>query len=240
MLAHDSDAAEQVAHTGRRRHLSNVAASHIRDLVVSGEISGGEYLRPAQLAAQLGISITPVREALLMLCAENFVALEPQRGFVAVPLTRDDILDLFHAQGLIAGELAARAAGMAGEPALRELRRMQDELEAAARVGANNDVEQINFEFHRFINKLPGAPKLEWVLRTFVRYTPRRYFANIEGWRSASVRDHHDILDALASADPEQARAAAQTHVRHAGELLVEHFSRRAAWTAGPSPEPGP
>jgi DNA-binding GntR family transcriptional regulator len=213
---------------------SDAAASYVRDLIMSGEARAGAYLRPDHLARELGMSNTPVREALLTLRAENFVALEPHRGFVVVQLTPEDVSDLFVTLAFIAGELAARAAAVVTDQNIADLLALQEQLKAAVRDGRPVEVEQLNFEFHRLINVLPQSPKLQWVMSTIVRYSPRRFFARIEGWQQASAEDHDRILQALKARDGHGARAAVHTHMSHAGELLITHLSRRGAWAIPP------
>ncbi|MCP9972532.1 GntR family transcriptional regulator [Actinomadura madurae] len=104
---------------GRRRQLSDEVADYVRELIMSGQVRHGEFLRLERVADDLGISVTPVREALLSLRGEGFVTLEPRRGFMPAPLTRQDVQDLFEAQAYFAGELAARAAGRITEGSWR-------------------------------------------------------------------------------------------------------------------------
>ncbi len=120
---------------GRRRQLSDEVAAYVRDLIMSGQVRHGEFLRLERIAEDLGISVTPVREALLSLRGEGFVTLEPRRGFMPPPLTRQDVQDLFEAQAYFAGELAARAAGTIAETELASLDRFQAQLEAASEAG---------------------------------------------------------------------------------------------------------
>jgi DNA-binding GntR family transcriptional regulator len=219
----------------RRAQLGDEAATHVRELIMSGALESGTYLRPDRFAADLGISITPVREGLLALRGEGFVQLVPHHGFVVSPLTRSDIGDLYQAQAWLAGELAARAARHADAAALIELERRQRSLEAAAGAGDSRLVERENYAFHRGINRTAQAPKLAWLLSVATRYAPRRFFPTIRGWVIASVEDHRPVLDALRSADEEAARAAMRRHIEHAGALLASHLG------AGPAvDEPGP
>jgi DNA-binding GntR family transcriptional regulator len=213
---------------------SDAAACYVRDLIMSGEVHAGAYLRPERLAQELRMSITPVREALLTLRAENFVTLEPRRGFVVAQLTPEDVSDLFVTLAFIAGELAARAAAVITDEDVADLVNLQERLEAAVRNGRTVEVEQLNFEFHRLINVLPRSPKLQWVMSTIVRYSPRRFFARIEGWQQASAEDHDRILQALKTRDGQEARAAVHAHMSHASELLITHLSRRGAWAIPP------
>ena len=92
-----------------RAQLSDEVAGHLRAAIMSGTLRPGTFIRLDETAAQLGVSITPVREALLTLRGEGMVRLEPHRGHVVLPLTRRDIEDIFWLQSIIAKELAATA-----------------------------------------------------------------------------------------------------------------------------------
>lgn len=208
----------------RVRQLSDEVAAHVRELIMTGEVDSGTYLRPERFAAELGISVTPVREGLLALRGEGFVQLVPRHGFLVSPLSRADVEDLYQAQGWLAGELAARAARRADPAVLDELERRQESLEAAALAGDSRRVEQENHEFHRSVNRTAEAPKLAWMLTVATRYAPRRFFPTIRGWVIASVEDHRPVIEALRNADAEAARIAMRRHIEHAGALLAAHL----------------
>lgn len=219
----------------RRAQLSDEASSHIRDMIISGQLPSGTFIRLDRMADMLDMSATPVREALVLLRGEGFVQLEPHRGFVVAPMSKEDVLDLFWVQSELAGELAARATATITDADVDELRRMQTELEAASQRGASDEIERLNFLVHRRINLLARSPKLAWFLRVATRYAPRRFWGTIQGWVEASVADHAAILDGLQARDPERVRKAMQEHIMHAGSLLVAHLQKGAmaeSWAA--------
>jgi DNA-binding GntR family transcriptional regulator len=215
---------------GRRRQLSDEVAAYVRDLIMSGQVRHGEFLRLERIADDLGISVTPVREALLSLRGEGFVQLEPRRGFMPAPLSRQDVRDLFEAQAYFAGELAARAAGQIGDDELARLDETQAQLVAASKAHDSEGIERANHHFHRVINLCARSPKTSWLLQLVVRYAPRRFYSNIHGWSQASVDDHQLILAALRARDPDAARQAMRTHIRHAGTLLEVHLEAQGFW----------
>lgn len=206
-----------------RQQLGGEAESYIRDLIVSGQLRGGDFIRPEAIALELGISATPVREGLFSLRTQGFVRLEPRRGFVVVPLTGNDIRDLFAAQALLAGELAARAVKHSDAAAVARLETLHAALEDAADRGAQEELEQLNYQFHRAVNRLAAAPKIAWLLGVSVAYVPVRFYGSIEGWPAASVHDHRGLLEAFRKRAPQAARKAMTAHVLHAGELLAAH-----------------
>jgi DNA-binding GntR family transcriptional regulator len=224
----EGDFEAPLSHThrhGRRQQLSEEAADYLRDAIIAAEIGSGEFVRPEHVANELGMSPTPVREALMALAKEGFLVWQPRRGFRVAKVRPSDIEDVFSVQAFIAGELAARAAGNIADANLAHL----DELQTAlGRAGASGDVERVqdlNFQIHKTINKLAGSPALARLLSIVVAYVPRRFYGSVPGWPAASVKDHGAILDALRSRHREAARAAMTSHIWHAGALLGEHIS---------------
>ena len=215
-----------------RPQLGAEAASYIRDLIVSGTLRGGDFIRPETVAQSLGISATPVREGLLELRTEGLVKLEPRRGFVVAPLTGDDIRDVFTGQALLAGELAARAVKHSDPEALATLERLHSDLEAAAGRGDHDELEELNFRFHRAVNMLADSPKLAWLLGVSLCYVPARFHSTIDGWPAATVQDHREVLQAFRDGSSRAARAAMVRHIEHAGELLAVRIESRAAQPA--------
>ena len=207
--------------------LSLEVAGYVRELILAGQVGPGDSLRIAQLAHALGISTTPVREGLLALRGEGFVAFEPRRGFKVVPLSAADLTDLYWAQAEIAAELARRAAETVTRELVDELEAIGVRMRRALDAGDLAAVESDNHAFHRLINRAAGAPKLTWLLRSVVRYAPRRFYALIPGWADASLSDHAAIVDALRTRDGPRAAEAMGAHIRHAGALLVENLVRR-------------
>lgn len=210
----------------RRPQLNDEAADYVRQLILSGQLRSGEYIRPEALAQELEMSATPVREGLLSLRGEGFLFLEPRKGFVVAPLTADDIRDLFRAQALIAGELAYRACTRLDDRQINELREIQTRLIKAAEDRLYDDMEEHNYEFHRLINVAAGSAKLAWTLSLLTRNVPRRFYRSIPGWPAASMSEHSDVIDAFQRRDPDASRRKTEEHYDHAGALLAEHFDQ--------------
>lgn len=217
-----------------RPQLSEEVAAHIRDLIMAGTLRPGQRLRLEELAAQLGVSITPVREALLTLRGEDMVELQPRRGYVVAPMSRQDIEDVFALQANLAGELAARASRRTGDEQLAELNELQEKLRVAVAQAHVPELEQLEFAFHRQINRVTGARKLARFLHTATRYTPHRFYASDPAWRSNMLADHQALLDALAARDPEAARAAMARHFTDGAERLIKHLDDIGMWDGRP------
>ncbi|HEX2314785.1 MAG TPA: GntR family transcriptional regulator [Thermomonospora sp.] len=215
---------------GTRPQLSDEVAAGLREMIMDGRVRPGQYLRLERLAAEFGISVTPVREALQSLRSEGFVQLEPRRGFVVAPLSRQDVKDLFWVQAGIAAELAARAARTMTTGGLKELTAIQHAMGQAVADGRIDLVEEHNHGFHRSINLAARSAKLAWSLGSVARYVPRGLYGRMPAWPRTALDDHESVLEALREADPAKAGTAMRVHVVRAGELLIAHLERQGLW----------
>ncbi|WP_269455244.1 GntR family transcriptional regulator [Rhodococcus sp. EPR-157] len=198
----------------RRPQLSEDVAAHIRSQIMSGVLRPGVFVRIDDTAVELGVSATPVREALVSLRGEGLVEQVPNRGYRVGELDRDDIEDIFWLQGAIASKLARRAARVITESQIEELTGLNARLREAV-VHANPDaVETCVFEFHRFVNRVAGGRKLAWFLYGAIRYTPTKLYSASESWGREAVAGHDALIDAFARGD-----------VDAAGELMGRQFA---------------
>ena len=184
-------------------------------------------MRLDQLAAELGISVTPVREALFQLRAEGLLDQKLHRGFVVLPVTRRDITDVSDVQAHIGGELAARAAANITDDQVRELESIQAQLEAAYAGDDHERAVRLNHDFHRAINVAADSPKLAQLMSQITRYAPESVFPIVDGWPKQSMSDHRRVVAALAKRDAEQARAAMSEHLSAGATPLINHLRQR-------------
>jgi DNA-binding GntR family transcriptional regulator len=222
-----------------RPQLSDDVARFVRGRIFNGTYVAGEYLRLDQLAAELGISVTPVREALLNLRAEGLLAQLPRRGFVVLEFTARDIADVANVQAFIGGELAARAAERISDDELAALRAVQAELEEAY---ARSDLERavrLNHEFHRTINVAAQSPKLTQFMSGITRYAPESVFPTVSGWPQQSTKDHRRIIAALKRRDAERARIAMSEHFTVGVAPLTDHLIEHGVIADGDPPTDG-
>ncbi|MEH3132799.1 MAG: GntR family transcriptional regulator [Mycolicibacterium neoaurum] len=210
-----------------RPQLSDEVARVVRRRIFDGTYPAGEYLRLEQLAVDLGISVTPVREALLNLRAEGLLVQHPRRGFMVVEFTARDLADVTDVQAYVGGELAARAAESISAEQLSELKAIQDDLERAYRDADPDRAVRLNHEYHRLINVAADSPKLTQFMSGITRYQPESVFPTLEGWPAQSIRDHRRLIDALERRDSDAARRAIVEHITAGVAPLTEHLIAR-------------
>ncbi|HJT94028.1 MAG TPA: GntR family transcriptional regulator [Mycobacterium sp.] len=210
-----------------RPQLAEDVARVVRRRIFDGTYAAGQYIRLDQLAAELGISVTPVREALFVLSAEGLLSQQPRRGFVVVAVTARDLTDVSNVQAHIGGELAARAAvNITGEQ-LRELEKIQTELEDAYASDDDDRAVRLNHEFHKAINVAADSPKLAQLMSQITRYAPESVFPTIPGWPELSMAHHRRLLAALEARDENLARTAMSEHLAEGAAPLIEHLTQQ-------------
>jgi DNA-binding GntR family transcriptional regulator len=185
----------------RRAQLSDEVAGHLRFAIMSGALRPGTFIRLDETAAKLGVSVTPVREALLKLRGEGMVQLEPHRGHVVLPLSRQDIEDIFWLQAIIAKELAGTAAQHITDAEIDDLEHLTEALATAVAAADIDAIAATEFAFHRAFNHVTGRIKLAWFLLHVARYMPLTVYAADPEWGAVAVQNHRELVAALRRRD---------------------------------------
>ncbi|MDT5242918.1 MAG: hypothetical protein QOD36_294 [Mycobacterium sp.] len=215
----------------RREQLSDEVAARLRADIMTGTLRPGTFIRLDETAAALGVSITPVREALRTLRGEGMVQLEPHRGHVVVPLTRGDIEDIFWLQATIAKELAATAAERITDVEIDELERLNDGLATAVGRGDPEDIVAAEFAFHRALNRATGRIKLAWFLLHVARYLPGQIYASDAAWGTSAVATHGELIEALRRRDVDTVVRLTSGEFTDAAQRLVARLDEIGLWT---------
>lgn len=216
----------------RAGQMHQSVAAVIRSRILAGEIRPGEPIRLGMLAEDLDVSVTPVREALLMLSQDGWLVHEPHRGFQVRRMRPEDIDDVYRVWAFTEGELAASAAVRATPD---DVARM---LEIDARInalpdGATPEALALNDRFHDIVHDVADSPKLTWFVDAARRVAPFRVadsFQRVPGWVEMNRTQHRPIIDAIGAGDPDEARRRAQHHLETAGRLLVAWLGRLEFW----------
>ncbi|RZL80352.1 MAG: GntR family transcriptional regulator [Rhodococcus sp. (in: high G+C Gram-positive bacteria)] len=217
----------------RRQQLPDHVASYVREMIISGKVRAGDFVRIDPIADALGISTTPVREGLLALRSEGFVEMVPRRGFVVAPFSKQDVRDLFWAQAQLAGELAARAAKNATAPQIAELERILHEHQSAITEGDAQRIAALGHAFHRGINLIACSPRLAGLLGSVVTNHPNRFYASIEGRLATTQEEHPLLLDALRKHAWKRARTLMEKHILGGADQLITELEQLGLWDTG-------
>lgn len=198
-----------------RRLLHESAVDRLRDVIVQGVLAPGAKLNERELCEQLGISRTPLREALKVLSTEGLVALQPNRGAVVATLTERMVREIFAVMGALealAGELACR--NMTADQ-FNEIRALHYQMLAHHARSELAPYFRCNQEIHLAIVEASGNATLAASYRSLNAHVRRaRYMANLspERWDQA-VAEHEKILDALGRRDAAQLQDLLRNHL---------------------------
>lgn len=215
----------------KRQQLPEEVASYVRELIISGTVRPGDFLRMDRIAEAIGVSNTPVREGLLALRSEGFVRQVPRKGFVVAPFTRQDIHDLFWAQATLAGELAARAAEQITPEQLARLDALVPKYGEAIDAKDDEAIASLGHAFHREVNLAANSYRLALLLGAVVKHLPNRFYATIEGQVDATHHEHPEIVEALRQGDATLARSIMEKHIAQGADRLIETLEHRGMWS---------
>ena len=218
--------------------------ARLRELIVQGLLAPGSRIVETEIAQRLGVSRTPVREALQRLQQEGYVTGVPgaqQSRLTVAPLTRDDVDELLNIVGALEGLGARNAASLEPErrsALARELEAFNADFHRAGRASPidHNDLYIADERLHRRLVEAGAGPRLlafhEAVKPQAERYI-RMYISMLTDDIRTSVAEHDVIIDAIAQGRAAEAESAVETNWRHAAERLskvIEVAGERGAW----------
>ena len=207
--------------------LHQEAASRLRQRLIEGRIPPGAKLNERELAEELKLSRTPLREAIRMLAAEGLVELLPNRGAVAVQLSPQDVADTFDVIGGLEGQSGALAAERITESELTEIRALHYEMRAAHTRRDLPAYYRLNAEIHRRINAAARNPVLTRTWQTInARLQALRFRSNFDETKWARAVDEHErMVDLLAARDAAALRLLLEQHLRHKRDAVLEQMT---------------
>ncbi|MCY0093446.1 GntR family transcriptional regulator [Hoeflea ulvae] len=238
-----------------RQPLSGMVADQIRDQISNGQLLPGQKLNEREIMDRLGITRTPLREAMSILLGEKLIETSPSRGAIVTVLSDADIRAMLEVRGIFERRAGELAAARASDDEIAALAATCARMEELRRQGDATGWWEMNRLFHSDIVALSGNPVLvDYYANTSLRMTVYNYFNRLgvtssERW-AASAAEHEQILDRLGRRDGPGlgalleehlmsswlvARQIVQTHGREA-ELFSSRFRElKTAQGAGES-----
>ena len=199
-------------------------AERLRQRIFAHELTPGTWIDEQKLAEQYGISRTPLREALKVLASEGLVQLKPRRGCYVTEISRQDLDDIFPLMALLEGRCAADAVSRAKPIEIRELKKIHDSLETAARDGRIDAFFEANQAFHKRIQELANNRWLLSVIQDLrkVLKLSRLHSLSLEGRLQQSLDEHRAIMAAFEAGDAVKAEQLMHDHLLSGREALVK------------------
>lgn len=200
--------------------------SILRQEIITAQIQPGEVIREVEIAKRLGVSKTPVREALHTLLSEDLVMLFPRRGYAVRNVGLTDIRNIMDLRMYIEPPITAQAARRSTPELVQKLEELlhvqsDDNIEHTQRLNAAND-------FHRTIAATARNERAEKLLNIYFDETTRMHYlfdeANDHVVSENELTSHREILDAIAAKDEQLAHEAMVAHLQESNEALLRSF----------------
>ncbi len=214
-MAISADSSRQNGASDDHRTMAQRVAARLRDLIAQDQLGPGDRIRERDLAEQLSVSRTPLREALRILAAERLVELLPNRGAVVADPSQKEIQDLLSMLGALEALAGEQAAERASDAQIDEVRALHYEMLAAFSRQDRLAYFHLNQAIHRAIVEASGNSALiETHALTNARLYRVRYTSNLVNthWRVA-VSEHESIIEALAARDGERLSKILRAHL---------------------------
>ena len=204
--------------------LREVVCETLRDAVRRGVLQPGERLMEIQLAEELGVSRTPVREAIRKLEMEGYVIMMPRRGTYVADLSIRDVNEVFEIRTSLESLASGLAAERITEDELEKLQRLLVEIGAHIKNGDMESIVRTDTEFHDLLYQASRNKRLVGIIShrreqlTRFRTTSMSY----PGRLKATLEEHRNIVEAIAQGDEKAARKAAEHHMEKSEQTLLE------------------
>ncbi len=220
--------------------LVNVVHGELEKMILSGQLAPGEKLTELTLAAKLGVSRGPLREAFRLLEEAGLVKIAKNRGVFVRDIPVEEAVEIFDLRAAMDELVGRRLAEKITAAQLKEVRVMVDAMEKAVKDNDAYHYHLLNLKFHDRLVELAGNGKLTDIYRKLIKELSLFRRLNLEdGWlMPISASEHRGIVKAIASGDADAAGKAMFDHVMDSKARTIEHTLRRD--TAMPDALPVP
>ncbi|MGC8768487.1 GntR family transcriptional regulator [Calditerrivibrio sp.] len=211
--------------------LSEKIAETLRDYIMKGNLKPGERLTEPKLSAMLGISRTPIREALRLLENEGFIDIYPRRGAVVSDITAKDVDEIF----VIKTKLESLAARLAVENISEsDIKRMMEINERMAKYSETKNVVnliKLNAEFHNiFIENSNNSRLIKFIESLNKQFKRVTAYSFTEAGRIKKVLEEHaNIVDAFVNRDPDRAEQLVDLHVKNGWQFIISRMNYKTS-----------
>ena len=194
---------------------SDMVVALLREMIITGQLTGGQQLRQRDLAAKFNVSQTPVREAMRRLEAEGLLAGDPHRGFTVVEAEHGSSDENYRIRAALESLAAALAAEKIDAAGITRLQGLNQELRALGEEDAA--YAELNRTFHFVVYEYAGSPLLVSLMRLL--WAALRGGPRVQRTHADSATQHDAIIDALRRGDVDGAAEATRDHIMGAERL---------------------
>lgn len=206
--------------------LRDVVFNTLRQAILTGELKPGERLMEIHLAQRLGVSRTPVREAIRKLELEGLVTMYPRRGAEVAQITEKSMSDVLEVRRTVDALCAELACERISQEELTELKAACEGFEQAVKTGDIKKIAQADVGFHDIIVQATGNKRLVQLVNTLSEQMYRYRFEYIKDFSMHGnlVKEHKIIYESIVNKNSEGAKAAAMLHIDNQKKTIIEQI----------------
>jgi DNA-binding GntR family transcriptional regulator len=207
-----------------RGNMPEAVADALRQAILDGVLPPGAWLREAEVARELKVSRTPVRDAFRILAAEGLVNINANQGAVVSPMTSEDVIELYVMRGVLEGLASRLAARRSAQRCLEEFSVLVPEMKRVGEAGEIRQLSRLNFKFHEIVREAAGNRYLDRSLAQ-IQNAARRFpdpTLGLPGRVKESIDEHVGLAGAISQGDAVAAEKLAIDHMRHLSELRIQ------------------
>jgi len=213
-------------------------AEFLREGIIAGRFARGARLKQAEIARELAISITPVREAFRMLEAEGYIHNITHRGVVVAPFDVSATREIIELRVVLESRLVVAAMRRMSREDHLKLAELEHDFEQAIAKGDRPAVRAMNYRFHSYLYSLAQQPQtLHFMQFLWAKY-PFDLINMIAGRVGRAAQEHGDILKAIAAGDEPAALTAVREHVEAGWQELREEIGQTGFGMLGKTAAP--
>lgn len=208
--------------------LREVIFNTLRDAIIVGELRPGERLMEVKLAEKMGVSRTPIREAIRKLELEGLVDILPRKGAHVADLSIKDIVNVLEVRASLDGLATSLAAEKITDEELKELKHISNQFAGFVEKDNLQGSIKKDVEFHDIIYRASRNDKLIQIISNLREQVQRFRVIYIKDYSDGRelIKEHEEIYEAVSSRDPEKALQAAQSHIQHQEKAIIKSIKR--------------
>jgi len=210
--------------------LRDVIFNTIREAIIAGELKPGERLMEVQLAEKMGVSRTPVREAIRKLELEGMVEMIPRKGAHVAEVSVKDIMDVLEVRASLDGLATSLAATRITPDEIKELKHVYSQFVTNVEKENVNGTIKKDVEFHDVIYRASRNEKLIQISNNLKEQVQRFRVIYLKGFGSTKdvIREHEQIIEAITTNDSELALKIAYEHIKKQEDTIIKALKRGA------------
>lgn len=208
--------------------LRDVIFDTLREAIIVGELKPGERLMEVQLAEKMGVSRTPVREAIRKLELEGLVEMLPRKGAHIADLSVKDIMDVLEVRATLDGLASSLSALRISDEEIKELKHVHNQfINYVEKENLQGSIKK-DVEFHDIIYRSSRNDKLIQISNNLREQIQRFRVIYIKDYSSTRelIREHNEIIDAISGRNSDAAMKSAQTHIKKQEEAITRSVKK--------------